>query len=309
MTDLRLKSLKTHEFAREQNKREQRKFDLTTGGRYNEFKFKLNGISKEQKLIEKDLERIRAGVHRPPSSTIPDKSYLNPLSARNQKNKPDKHSPKRSPKPSRKSEKVEIDTDMLVEYLQKLKDVDVIGLNDLLKDNNIKVPQPVNQKMASDPEMYQSSAQSTERSGSLIGKHQSLSSTGDVNSRSRGGSNDYTGDLNKTPTTNQGHLKSPQTTVMEGISDKEQSKQSGELEKAKLNEQKKFKQEEINGQVNNYEPFPFGNHNGHSMRMQNSDKQWEQARAARYVRTREPLERDRELSVKEIFDQTTREKV
>lgn len=307
MTDLRLKSLKTHEIAREQNKREQRKFDLTTGGRYNEFKFKLDGISKEQKIIEKDLERIRAGVHRPPNTALADKSYLNPLSARNHKNRGDKHSPKRSPKPSRKSEKLEIDTDMLVEYLQKIKDVDVSGLNDLLKDINIKVPQPVNQKMASDPEMYQCSVPSTERSGSLIGKHQSLSSIEDVNSQSRGGSNVHVGDLiHKTTTFNQSHLKSQQTTVMEGISDKEQSKKSNETDKTRTVEQKKSKPEDINGQIH-YEPFPFGNE--HSMRMLNSDKQWEQARAARYVRTREPLERDRELSVKEIFDQTTREKI
>jgi hypothetical protein len=99
------------------------------------------------------------------------------------------------------------------------------------------------------------------------------------------------------------HSNSPKQTY--GDSDLQSSggstKGSGDV----LSRKKSSPQEDFNNmkQVYSYENIgDFRNNKpNHS-----SDKQWEQARCARYVRNREPLERDRELSVKEIFDQTKR---
>lgn len=321
MSHLHLKTYKSHETVRERNKREQRKFDLTTSGRYNEFKFKLNGISKEQKLVEKDLERIRAGVHRPPNSAIAtSQKSFNPIAARslterNVRKDHEKSSPKRSPRPRRKSEEVEIDTDMLVQYLQKLQDANVIDIDNIMADQPDNGKPPVNQIQALDIEMSQRSAHQPERSGSLNNKQQYLPIIDDKDIGSRG-SSDSKGDLiNKTPSPDQRYLKnnSPVVNMSAPISgvipDKEQSNSPGkakdsEHSKDVLSKKKTSNQEEYNGgnkPVYNYESY---GEFGHNRTILNSDKQWEEARRARYVRTREPLERDRELSVKEIFDQT-----
>lgn len=335
MSHLHLKSYKSHESVRERNKREQRKFDLTSDGRYNEFKFKLNGISKEQKLVEKDLERIRAGAHRPPKSAInsSQQSFNSPnVRSLTEKNLRKKHqekiSPKRSPRPRRKSEEVEIDTEMLVNYLQKLQEAKVIDIDNVMVDQEDKAVQPVNQALTPEPQMSQNSAHHVERSGSLNNNQLNLPIIDDKHIQSRRAS-DSKLDLihkSKTPSPDQRHLKTlPVAVIMSaptsGVSIEKElsnspkqtygesdiqssggsSKGSGDV----LSRKKSSSQEDFNNmkQVYSYENIgDFRNNKPNN----SSDKQWEQARCARYVRNREPLERDRELTVKEIFDQTTK---
>lgn len=322
MADLSMKSYKSHESVRERNRREQRRFDQTSDGRYNEFKIKLNGISTQQRLVEKDLERIRAGVHRPPKSAIisSHKSF-NPASTctlaeknlRNKQEKSSKKSPKRSPRPPSDIEKVEINTGMLVEYLQKLQEADVIDLDNIITDKVVKGTQLVNQKMNSDPEMSQRSTNQAERSGSFNNKQLNIPTIRDVNSVTRG-SADSKLDLNSNSNRDQRLLKSSPLPTMSAPEtgatlEKEQhssqkaiynSENSKGIDASTRRRKSSAAQDDFNGQIYNYDSFEFGN----SKEQLNSDKQWEQARNARYVRTREKLERDRELSVKEIFDRS-----
>jgi len=58
--------MKSQEIARGKNKREARRAENQKCGTEFVAQYRLAAIDKERKLIEKELERIRAGIHRPP---------------------------------------------------------------------------------------------------------------------------------------------------------------------------------------------------------------------------------------------------
>jgi hypothetical protein len=66
--DIYKRQYRSQEFARELNKREQRRLDQEVGGRGGieaEYRFNLDKVNQERKEIEKELNKIRGGVHKP----------------------------------------------------------------------------------------------------------------------------------------------------------------------------------------------------------------------------------------------------
>uniref|UniRef100_K1PZT0 Uncharacterized protein n=1 Tax=Magallana gigas TaxID=29159 RepID=K1PZT0_MAGGI len=65
--DIYKRQFRSQEFARELNKREQRRLDQEVGGRGGieaEYRFNLDKVNQERKEIEKELNKIRGGVHK-----------------------------------------------------------------------------------------------------------------------------------------------------------------------------------------------------------------------------------------------------
>ncbi|XP_048777611.2 uncharacterized protein LOC125681507 [Ostrea edulis] len=127
--DIYKRQYKSQEFARELNKREQRRLDQEVGGRGGieaEYRFNLDKVNQERKEIEKELNKIRGGVHKQlghHATLSSDKKFYHPKF----KDFGMKDTSGRSPRLQRKAltdsnsrerESSPMDAEMLIEYLQ-----------------------------------------------------------------------------------------------------------------------------------------------------------------------------------------------
>ncbi|XP_061170139.1 uncharacterized protein LOC133179386 [Saccostrea echinata] len=127
--DIYRRQYKSQEFARELNKREQRRLDQEVGGRGGieaEYRFNLDKVNQERKEIERELNKIRGGVHKQlthHATLSSDKKFHHPkfkdfgmkdTSGRSprlqRKALPESNSREKDPSP--------MDAEMLIEYLQ-----------------------------------------------------------------------------------------------------------------------------------------------------------------------------------------------
>ncbi|XP_062614755.1 uncharacterized protein LOC134276522 [Saccostrea cucullata] len=127
--DIYKRQFKSQEFARELNKREQRRLDQEVGGRGGieaEYRFNLDKVNQERKEIERELNKIRGGVHKQltnHATLSSDKKFHHPKFKDFGMKNASGRSPRLQRKPlpesnSREKDPSPMDTEMLIEYLQ-----------------------------------------------------------------------------------------------------------------------------------------------------------------------------------------------
>ncbi|KAK3087109.1 hypothetical protein FSP39_001831 [Pinctada imbricata] len=351
------------ESAREHNKREQRKFDIEMAGKSGiaaEYKFNVGKVNQEQRIIEKELERIRQGVHRPPGhlhTLSTEKKFHHPhfaalsaMKANAPTSSMHKNSVLEKDKGRNKSSDGSLDAVALVQYLQDFnktyaegeekgldKQVKSSGpcqpnqssfakhpLSDEYKSivsNQIKSSQTENlitsnEESKGERGIDEGKIESRQRNDSSSNKHLSeeplskqanTSSTSPkhktMNSKSLGSSdgrerkND--GDIGRrashsnpspkhdSPTMHNAQKGSEKDNQVGIVKNTTQTSAAEEVKKLTLTDPEMFNPD---GSIRTAYVVPP------------MEQRWEEAKKARYIRTKEPLERDRQLTANEIFD-------
>ncbi|XP_022322355.2 uncharacterized protein LOC111123926 [Crassostrea virginica] len=127
--DIYKRQFKSQEFARELNKREQRRLNQEVAGRGGieaEYRFNLDKVDQERKEIERELNKIRGGVHKqlsPHATLSSDKKFHHPKFKEFGMKDVSSRSPKLQRKAplennSRGREPSPMDAAMLIQYLQ-----------------------------------------------------------------------------------------------------------------------------------------------------------------------------------------------
>lgn len=157
--DIYKRQFRSQEFARELNKREQRRLDQEVGGRGGieaEYRFNLDKVNQERKEIEKELNKIRGGVHKQlghHATLSSDKKFHHPkfkeLGMKDVSSRSPRLQRKAPPENnSRGRDSSPMNAEMLIQYLQSFNEAHAQEHNDLL--DGIKGSGRINQNKYND---------------------------------------------------------------------------------------------------------------------------------------------------------------
>lgn len=340
------RQFKSTEAARQKNKQEEKLSQLNFK-KYAEAecKFKIDQINKEQRLVEKDLERIRMGVHKSPANASllgPEKKFHHPhfhvfqlkdAEKRHKRHQFDtrKHHTEMNLKEIKNGDDDEenIDAFMIIEYLGRLQHE---KLNDIKPD--LKNTSPSKSTIA---DIDRGKSPVTGQSNTVNESMRSdtkLNSTGKINQTL----NDQTVTSIDQSSSDIGKITNTDMTSLRNSDMKERpmdtdsslnrvgsdgsfkrkksvtlvtdvtSKSTTEKD-TKINDgYYSVKQEKGKDEFQRRQSMEQ-DRNAPDVNMDESSpflKAYAEAGKARYIRTSKPLERDRELSPNEIFDKTTK---
>lgn len=380
--DIYKRQYKSQEFARELNKREQRRLDQEVGGRGGieaEYRFNLDKVNQERKEIEKELNKIRGGVHKQlghHATLSSDKKFYHPKF----KDFGMKDTSGRSPRLQRKAltdsnsrerESSPMDAEMLIEYLQnfnkehaqehnaildgikgsgrfnqnKYNDLPHVQINPLIISDQSEVSEAENANDSEEQKQYIQTLSDSQPQGTLsngqagtkeiflqIENRSESGETTNMSSPRHNAARRLSADKGNHVTpgaSSPRHSPTRRLSMDKGVhaspihiddEPTEQWKEVTEIENE--NVLKEVETEDV--KIRPIVPLEYVeveqkpsklaigpesfNPDGSLKTMYTApsfESSWEEAKKARYIRTREPLDRDRQLSANEIFDKTS----